>query len=269
MFSILMSVYSKEKPEHLSKALSSIAASSRIDTMDELLLVLDGPLPNALHEHIEEWRRPLKIRTLALNENAGLAIALNEGLKQIQSPWTMRFDTDDVFLPNRIAAQLPMMASGEYDLIGGQIEEFMGDDDAPHQSRLVPESHAEIVAYSVKRNPFNHMTVCFRTDLARNIGGYPSLPYMEDYALWVSMIRDGARTKNTTAVLVHARIGAGMYERRGGLEYAMCEYKLQHFLYRSGHKSAMQAVAHAALRSGVFLSPVKIRKWIYENALRG
>jgi glycosyltransferase involved in cell wall biosynthesis len=263
-----MSVYAKEKAEHLRAAFSSLAAMSDLDAMDELLLVLDGPIGSSLSQEIEHWRQRLRIRTVALSENAGLAVALNTGLKEVRSPWVMRFDTDDICLRHRVSVQLPMMASGHFDLIGSQIHEFMMEGDDPHQARVVPVSHAEIVKYSKRRNPFNHMTVCFRTELALKLGGYPCLPYMEDYALWVAMLRDGAKVGNSSEVLVHARIGSGMYERRGGLEYAHCEVRLQRFLYRIGHKSAAQAVLHGVLRGAVFLSPVRLRQWVYENLLR-
>lgn len=268
MFTVLMSVYAKESPQYFGKALESMAAMRQLEAMDELLLVVDGPIGAALVGVIDQWRVALRIRTVQLKQNSGLAVALNEGLKEVRSPWVMRFDTDDLCLPNRIEVQLPLMLSGQFDVLGAQIDEFDGQGDPPHQSRRVPLRHEDIVAYSQRRNPFNHMTVCFRTRLAISLGGYPALQFMEDYALWVAMIRQGARVMNTPEALVQARIGGGMYARRGGLEYTRCEFRLQRYFHGLGHKSFVMAMVHAVMRSSVFMSPVGLRQRIYERWLR-
>jgi glycosyltransferase involved in cell wall biosynthesis len=268
MYSLLMSVYGQEKASYLDEALGSIFAAPQRPGLVEIILVWDGPLPEPLMEIIARWEQVLPIRSVRLERNQGLAAALTAGLAHVATPWVMRFDTDDVLRPDRFAVQYALMASDSWDLMGSQISEFAEDSTRPHQSRAVPTGHESILMYSRARNPFNHMTVCYRTELARRLGGYPHLPFMEDYALWVNMLRAGARTMNSPEVLVHARIGAGMYERRGGLAYVRREYQLQRFLYASGHKSATLAVLHGLLRSSVFLSPVRLRRWVYESILR-
>lgn len=268
MYSLLMSVYGQEKASHLDEALGSIFAAPHRPGLVEIILVWDGPLPLPLMEVIARWEHALPVRSVRLERNLGLAAALTTGLEQVVTPWVMRFDTDDVLLPHRFAVQYALMMSGSWDLIGSQISEFTDDSASPHQSRTVPTVHEAILAYSRVRNPFNHMTVCFRTELARRLGGYPHLPFMEDYALWIKMLRAGARSMNSAEVLVHARIGAGMYGRRGGWEYVRREYQLQRFMHTVGHKSAALAVLHGLMRGSVFLSPVGLRQWVYESILR-
>lgn len=268
MYTLLMSVYGRENALYLDEAFGSISAATQRPGLAKIILVWDGPLPQALVDVIARWERLLPIYSLRLKSNLGLAAALNAGLRQVTTPWVMRFDTDDVLCPDRFTVQHASMVSENWDLMGAQISEFSDDSAHPHQSRVVPTGHDAILAYSRARNPFNHMTVCYRTALARAAGGYPQLPLMEDYALWVNMMRAGARTMNSSEVLVHARIGAGMYQRRGGWEYVRQEYQLQRFLHAAGHKSAALAVMHGLLRSSVFLSPTGLRQWIYESVLR-
>jgi hypothetical protein len=128
--------------------------------------------------------------------------------------------------------------------------------------------HQEIVVYARYRNPFNHMTVAYRSRLARICGGYPQIHLKEDYALWASMIGAGAKTQNLPDPLVHATAGVDMYRRRGGLRYALAEINLQRHLVRCGLKGTTSAALHGLLRASVFLMPAVLRGWIYEKYLR-
>lgn len=268
MYSLLMSVYAGEKASYLTEALRSIHDAPDRVGLDEVVLVRDGPLTPELTEVIDLWDGLLPIKHVVLQKNSGLAAALNEGLKHVASPWVMRFDSDDVCLPSRFRVQHVLMASGEWDLMGAQIGEFDRDSSAPHQWRRVPVGQDEIRRYSRRRNPFNHMTVCYRTEWARRLGGYPALPFMEDYAMWVRMLQSGARATNSPQVLVHARVGAGLYARRGGLMYVLREYHLQRYLCRVGHKPVLEGVIDGLMRGAVFLCPESVRQWVYERLLR-
>lgn len=268
MYTLLMSVYAGEKPGHLDGAFKSVYEAPRREGLDEIVLVWDGPLPESLASVIAHWRGRLPIRDIKLERNEGLASALTKGLQHVVSPWVMRFDSDDVCMPSRFAVQHSLMESGEWDLIGAQIGEFSEDGTRPHQWRRVPSEHQDILNYSQSRNPFNHMTVCFRTELVRSVGGYPRLLFMEDYALWARMLKTGARAFNSPDVLVHARVGAGMYARRGGWTYLKCEVQLQRYLVAIQHKSSWEAVRDGFTRSAVFICPTPVRRWIYERLLR-
>lgn len=268
MYTLLMSVYAGERPDHLNAALGSVYEAPSREGLDEIVLVWDGPLSDSLAAVIAHWRDRLPIRDIPLERNVGLARALTHGLQYVMSPWVMRFDSDDLCMPSRFAVQHSLMASGKWDLIGAQIGEFSKDSASPHQWRRVPSKHQDILSYSRSRNPFNHMTVCFRTELARSVGGYPKLLFMEDYALWARMLRVGARAFNSPDVLVHARVGAGMYARRGGWTYLKCEVHLQRYLVDIGHKSFWEAVRDGFARSTVFMCPTPVRRRIYERLLR-
>ncbi|MFD4836098.1 glycosyltransferase [Achromobacter sp. NPDC058515] len=268
MFSVLMSVYRGEKAEFLDAAFWSLRASTV--ALPEVVLVQDGPLPDALHEIIARHEAALNLRRVALAENVGLGPALTEGLKQCRHGWIARFDTDDLIVPDRFARQLELIESvPEVDLFGGWIWEFDADP-ATDEGRLrrVPESHEAILAYAKRRNPFNHMTVMFRRDLALSLGGYRNEHLYEDYALWVRMILAGARTANLPAVLVNARAGAGMYARRGGFGYAAGEFRAQWAFYKSGFIALPRLALNLASRLPIRILPHRFRQFLYERVLR-
>lgn len=266
MFCLLMAVYHKESPDHLAAALESVLRQTVKPS--QIVIVKDGPLPDSLNDVISSYQQVLTIDVVQLPQNIGLAGALNKGLEVVHEPWVARFDSDDICSPTRFAEQSALMALNQYDLFGGQIEEFDATISQSLAQRRVPAEHNEIKKFAMQRNPFNHMTVCYRTDMVKKAGGYPSLHGMEDYALWIKLISLGARLANSKNVLVHARTGNGMIARRGGAKYICSEFKLQRLMMKQLNKSPIKALAHFAARSFVFAIPNGLRARIYKIYLR-
>ena len=79
-YSVLMSVYYKEKPEYLRQSMDSIFAQS-IPT-DEFVLVCDGPLNDELDNVIDEMVAAHSdvLKVVRLEKNVGLGNALNQGM---------------------------------------------------------------------------------------------------------------------------------------------------------------------------------------------
>ena len=261
-----MSVYARETPEYLDAALHSL--SQQINQPDEILIVKDGPIGPALSAVLEKYSQTLRLRTIQIPENRGLAQALNIGIAEARHPWIMRFDTDYICTPDRVAHQRATIEAGTLDIFGSQIVEF---DDKPNLAikfRKVPTKDIQIALFARKRNPFNHMTVCYRKDLVLRCGGYPDIPFMEDYGLWIKMLAAGAKSANDSKVLVKARVGNGMMQRRGGLKYARSEFLIQALMVRTGFKSVRLAVLHAVARASIRLVPAWLRSFIYNRSLR-
>lgn len=266
MFSVLMAVYAKERPDFLAQALASLVQQTRLP--EEVVLVRDGALTPSLNEIIADFQLRLPMRVVSLDRNVGLAPALNEGLKVASQPWIMRFDSDDLCVPDRIRVQAQLAMSDQYDIIGSQVREFEVSPSDSVRSRSLPCHHAEIVQFCSRRNPLNHMTVCYRKELVVEVGGYPPVYLMEDYALWALLLRRGARAMNSPQSLVYARIGNGMHRRRGGFRYLRSEAAMQRHLVQLCYKTPVRALIDGFLRGIVFLAPVWARKLVYQNLLR-
>lgn len=262
-----MSVYEREKPEHLLAALYSIAEQSCLPA--EVLLIKDGPLNPELENVIKKFSADIPLKTHLLPVNAGLATALNAGLKLASQPWIMRFDSDDICVKDRVKIQSEIATTKLYDLFGSQVDEFDSNPNQILHRRQVPCEHDEIIKFSRRRNPFNHMTTCFRRNIALSVGGYPRIHLMEDYALWTLMLCSGARAMNSEQAIVKARVGNGMISRRGGSRYIKSEIELQRFLVRNYIKSPVSAIYDGLIRGTVFMCPNVIRSLIYKRFLRG
>jgi len=274
-FSVLMSLYKGETGEHLEQSLHSLCTST-VD-IPQVVMVLDGPLPPELHQVLDHYRERLPLTVVVLPVNVGLAAALNQGLEHCRHTWVARFDTDDIIIPDRFLLQSEWLeAHPDLDIGGGYIREFESDEKvpagAPQQRksiRAVPLRHEDIVRRIRRRNPFNHMTVMYKKELALALGGYPTeFPYFEDYAFWVRLLKAGARMGNLDRVLVLARAGTNMAMRRRGWHYVKSEIAMQGLLYESGLVSHIGALVNLAVRIPVRLVPARATRWIYTRLLR-
>ena len=170
-FSVLLSVYYKEKPNCLKESLSSIFNQRCLPT--EVVLVEDGPLTCELNNVISEFLdKGLKIEIVRLAKNQGLGKALNEGLKHCSYDLVARMDTDDIAKPDRFERQIIAFRDHpELEVVGAWIDEFEGDVSNVISVRKLPENHSEIYQFAKKRNPINHPVVMFRKKAVLSVGG--------------------------------------------------------------------------------------------------
>jgi glycosyltransferase involved in cell wall biosynthesis len=226
-------------------------------------------VPVALQDAIDRMKTRHAIEVLPLSKNVGLAQALNFGLAHARTEWVVRADADDYNVPNRFELQAAAIhrLANSVDLLGGAIQEIEPTGEAIAVRRTA-ETHGEILKYMARRNPFNHMTVAYRTKTALACGGYPDVYLKEDYALWAKMLSQGAAVGNLPDILVHAVTGASMYRRRGGTRYALAEIDLQRYLVQCGVKSKYRALIDGMARATVFLLPASARGLIYGKVLR-
>ncbi len=182
-FSVLLSVYEKEKSHYLEKALESLVAQTL--PPDEVVLVQDGAITEGLEAVIATYQHSLPIKQIKLKENQGLSKALNAGLQHCKNEWVARMDTDDIALPERLAVQAETIRNNpELDIVGSWATTI--DEKGTKKTLLkVPLSDARIKKL-VWSCPMIHPTVCFKKEKIVEAGGYnPGAgPRQDDYDLW-------------------------------------------------------------------------------------
>ena len=270
MFSVLMSLYYKEKPEHFNTCMASIWDQQTLKTT-EIVLVLDGPIGQGLTKSVEHWQQKLgnilKIVTLA--ENVGLGKALNEGLKHCTNEWVFRMDTDDICTPDRFSKQVAFIEKNpDVVLFGGQILEFNQDVSDAHVLKAVPENHNEIKNFARNRCPFNHMTVAYKKSVIIEVGGYQHHLFMEDYNLWLRVIGAGYQVANLLDIILYARVGNGMHARRKGFEYIKSEKQLLKLKKDLELQNPLHANMLFLVRSAFRLLPSSLLGKFYNTFLR-
>lgn len=270
-FSVLMSIYYKEQPSFFDEAMQSVWDEQMLKP-DEIVLVEDGVLTDALYQMIAKWESRLGdvLKRVVLSENQGLGNALNAGLQKCQYDYIARMDTDDVCTPDRFAKQVRMLQEKpEIEILGGQILEFSEEIGDLPISRKLPTKGGELIDFAKKRNPFNHPTVFYKKVAVQKAGAYQNDYLYEDYALWVRAINRGINIANLPEIVLYMRAGDAMIKRRGGLKYAINEAKAQYGFYKIGFLSAFELSRNLMIRFPVRMLPNQLRVFFYEKFLRG
>lgn len=267
-FSVLMSIYAKEEPAYLSRCLASLVTQTVLP--NELILIKDGPLTDELEAVLHSLRFGGEVKIIALPQNVTQGPARAAGLLAAQHEWIAIMDSDDVCCHDRFEKQIRMIENNpSLGIVGGQIDEFL---DVPGQSvaiKSVPQLHRDICKYAKRRNPFNHMTVMLKRDMALEAGNYTYFPWFEDYDLLVRMIHNGAICGNHPDILVHARVGNGMYGRRRGMSYIRSEWQMQRQMKSIGFINNVEFLRNAVVRIPIRLLPPKALEFVYNRFARG
>ncbi len=267
-FSVLMSLYIKEKAEYFKLCMESVLGQTALP--DEIVIVKDGPVSEevdvALEDYVSKNRNLFKI--VALTENKGLGLALSEGIQHCSNELVARMDTDDIAVPERFELQLKMFESNpELDICGGQILEFEENEDNIVAERKVPLSHGEIIEYQKKRSAFNHMTVMFKKSKVLEAGNYKHCPLMEDDMLWVDMINAGAKCANLSENLCKVRTNRDMIARRGGLKYYKKYKNARKQILNTGFITKKEYRKTNRIQFLVCIMPAWLRKFVFFNLI--
>jgi glycosyltransferase involved in cell wall biosynthesis len=264
-FSVLMSIYKKEEPKYFNRAMQSIWDEQTVKP-NEIVLVQDGPLTDGLYKAIDEWKTKIgeSFKTVPLEKNVGLGEALNAGIKHCSYELIARMDTDDISIPNRFEKQLKVFEEKDIDVCSAWISEFEDDENEILSYRKLPENHQEIIKFSKKRSPLNHIPVMFTKSILLKAGGYKRIMWFEDYYLWARMIQVNAIMYNIQEPLANIRAGCGQLERRSGLKYALSEYTLQKEFLNIGFINKVEFVRNVTIRFISRIMPKVFVKIIYK-----
>lgn len=267
-YSVLMSVYHKERPEFLREAMESIW-NQTVPT-DNFVLVCDGPLNDGLDAVIDQMEKTHpELHVVRLEKNGGLGNALNVGIKHCEHELVARMDSDDISRPDRCERQLEVFRSHpEISISSGTVEEFTKDPSQIEARRVPPETNDEIIAFAKKRNPFNHPCVMYRKNAVELAGDYQDFYLLEDYYLWIRMLMKGCKGYNIQEPLLWMRAGSEMYKRRAGLKYAKAQKALFRYMKDSGFISSGQYLKSVVIRSGSSAAPNWLREMMFKARMR-
>lgn len=267
-FSVLMSLYLKEKPEYLNEALKSVI--NQTVKPNEIVIVYDGPITTELKSVVEQYvtNNPGLIKIIDNPENKGLGLALADGVPQCTYELIARMDTDDICRKDRFEKQLEeFVKDPRLDICGSHILEFEEKEENIVARRRVPLVDKDIKEYQKRRDGFNHVSVMFKKKSVLAAGNYQSCLLMEDTLLWANMFMNGAKGKNIDDYLVYVRIGKDMYERRGGFDYYK-KYKAgRRKVYETGYISWVDYKMTLIVQFIVAAIPNRVRGFVFKNLL--
>lgn len=266
LFSILMSVYDKENPNHLEESFLSII--NQTYQPSEIVIVKDGPLNEKLDAVIDKYVKIFStIKVVPLGENVGLGKALNIGLKYCSYDIVARMDADDISERYRFEKQINFLLTNiNIAVVGSNLHEFNIMPHDLNSFKNLPENHNEIVQFSKYRCPINHPTVMFRKEAIIEAGSYQTT-FPEDYDLWLRVIAKGYKLHNLQEHLLHFRRG-NMIAKRKGIKYIKNEVCFFFQAYKLKQLSLWQLCANLFIKIPVRLLPSSVLSIVYSNFLR-
>jgi glycosyltransferase involved in cell wall biosynthesis len=267
-FSVSMCVYKNDNHVHFKEALESVFNQTL--KPDEVVLVIDGPIPNPTDEVINNYENETSLKVIRLPENVGHGNARRIGLENCSNELIALMDADDISVTDRFEKQVKCFEENEnISIIGGNIKEFINSVNNIVGIRNVPQNDNEIKHYMKKRCPFNQMTVMFKLSEVNKAGGYRDWYHNEDYYLWLRMYQSGATFMNLKDALVLVRVGNEMYGRRGGWKYFISEAKLQIYMFNHGITNVVTLLKNILIRFILqVLMPNKLRGLIFRKFAR-
>jgi len=268
-FSVLMSVYYKEKQENLTLALESIV--NQTSRPDELVLVKDGKLTKELDLVVESFakKHPGFINIVTIKENKGLGLALRRGVKKCRHDIIARMDSDDVCHPTRFEKQIQFLIDNPaIQIVGSNAKDFIGNIKDVVSYRIFPEKHEDILKFSKRRCPLLHPTTMFRKEAIINAGNYEHFLWFEDYHLFIRLLRIDVKFHNIQEELLYFRSDENLFRRRGGLKYLLQDIRFQIFCLKSKHVNFWEFSTNLLLRISVRILPNNLRDKFYKTFLR-
>lgn len=188
--SIVMAVFNGE--QFLQEAIDSVLAQTHKNF--EFIIIDDGSDDNSASIIAEYAKYDNRIQYY-YQSNAGLAAALNYGLKMANAEIIARMDADDIMLPNRLEEQVPFLLDHPEVTVVSCLAYYINS-----KGKILGKVYSDLITPQdcekyISDNQIIfclHPGVLFRKSPILKIGGYnENLPCGQDTDLWNKLAENG------------------------------------------------------------------------------
>ncbi|MAX27390.1 MAG: hypothetical protein CMJ19_23075 [Phycisphaeraceae bacterium] len=176
----------------LPGTLASVAAQTH--RPDQVILIADRCSDDSV-KIAREFDLPIDVHE---SDFGNAASARNLGIEHANCPWIALLDADDQWYPHHLANAAQLLANtdhvaycAKYDLMdNADHRRTLTDFEALHFAQSQTQlSHIDYTDLMLKHIPFGHLTVIYRRDHIREVGGFnPSFIRRHDIDLWLRAI---------------------------------------------------------------------------------
>lgn len=218
-FIALGALYQGDSPDYLDQALQSLSIQTK---KIDICLVVDGPISNKHEEVILKFSSILTF-VIRCNKNKGLSHALNEACLQLHGvyDYIIRFDADDINLPERFELTCSIIESYQPDLLSLSIIEF--NEGEYCKSRKSPNGFLSLRDFRYK-NPIFHPASAVKLKTLMELGCYEHVTAFEDWATWMKFASNNKIIMRSENIGVKFRVTDDMIKRRFGWLYLKKEF---------------------------------------------
>lgn len=245
---IIIPLYNDEA--NIARALESAVAQKAPEGIRFEVLVVDDGSRDSGPEIAEDYaRRFAHVTFLRMEKNGGPAAARNRALRETDAGWFTPFDSDDIMLPERVAALFEKARSGDFDFVADNL--LISSTSAPETvSRHLwpgkPPGDVPLTtdlfvnrsyAAETERTELGFLKPLIRRR-AFKCGAEPYQPdlrFGEDFELYARILADGAKAVLTDpeGYLFVVRDGSASH-RQGAADHRRLALMGRKFLQRDG-----------------------------------
>lgn len=182
LVSVLLSVYNGERT--LVRCLNSIKQQTY---QPWELIAVDDSSSVASFNILRDFIQQTSGQVITNSTRLGLTKSLTLALRQARGKYIARIDADDVWVVDKLAAQIQFLESHpEVGVVGTW---YINQTGSTTKQIQLPVTHQDIRRVIYRTNPFGHSCVVMRADLLRQIGGYDEqIEHGQDYDLWLRLL---------------------------------------------------------------------------------
>jgi len=151
-------------------------------------LIIDDDGPPETREWLASLRDP-RIRLLHHDSCQGIALTLNQGLRELEADIVFNLDADDRMHPCRLAWQMAFLRRHpEVAVLGGAMTGIDADGRPTGRRFGAPRGGRRMAYQLLWSSAINHPTVAYRREVVLAAGGYdPAYRTSMDYQLWTRL----------------------------------------------------------------------------------
>tara|TARA_B100000963_G_scaffold152543_1_gene132884 strand:+ start:736 stop:1572 length:837 start_codon:yes stop_codon:yes gene_type:complete len=265
-FSVVMPLYFKENHEYFAKSLQSLIDQTLQPS--EIIIILDGQIGDDLKKVIDRYKNNEIIKIIKLEKNHGIGYARRVGIENCSTNIFAVMDSDDICNIRRFELQYNKIIEGEFDVIGGYIEEFDEEVGDLSMIRKLPLRNEDIYKYGKWRMPVNNVTLMFTREVYEMVGGYPDLRSGEDWHLVAKWLANKVKFCNLDEVLVYVRGGKDMIKRRRTFNFQFHQLKVFPYMYKLKYIGFFHLFANVLIRLILIIMPTLVTTFLYKKILR-
>lgn len=197
--SVIIPYYNRAR--FIDECLASIFAQSHAP--DEVIVVDDGSAPDQ-RRHLDQFAP--RVRIIDQPRNGGVSSARNAGLHAATGEWVAFNDSDDVWVPDKLAIQLAHLAKQpDCDGVHTAVRAVFHDGRVAVSEPIAPRLTLEDALHD---NMVRVQTLIIRTQIMRDVGGFDErLRCCEDDDLGIRLAAAGYRIDFLTEPLTNMRRG--------------------------------------------------------------
>lgn len=186
LVSIITPVFNSER--FVSQTIESVK-NQTYDNWEHLLVVDSGTTDNSVSVINKYAVSDSRIKLIEIKNKRGISLSRNAALEAAQGEWIAFLDSDDMWLPEKLARQIEFMHQMNADFSCGGYRKISENSDKTGDLRLPPtkQTYTDLLGNNLISCP----TVMYNQ---KNLGQFKMREHAhEDYILWLDLL------KHTTA----------------------------------------------------------------------